>query len=256
MRYGDIGLQVYRLIPVQAALSDEIRINTTITCLKNVLVDGKPTIELMHGESVEKFDWCINCTYNQISRVSTACFYEVCLTLVYEQIDPSQDIVGITIMDGEFCSLYPYVLSEADYLSGRRRYTLTHVRHTPVFASKLFEEAKAYLDEMNDELVRSRVPLFENAFSFYYPSFQNEYKFVEWFASIKTKPVDSGAVNHAASRECVAEVDGRVVNVLSGKINTLFEAERKVLSILLNSWSQRFANPEDRSNIHQPVNSR
>lgn len=101
--------------------------------IRNVSRDGVPRVQLELDSTVEEFDWCVNCTYNQISRISTKCFYEVCVTLIYEQITPTKEIVGIKIMDGEFCSLYPYVLDEEDYQSGQRRYTLTHVKHTPMY---------------------------------------------------------------------------------------------------------------------------
>lgn len=141
-------------------------------------------------------------------------------------------------MDGEFCSLYPYVLDQEDYDSGRRRYTLTHVKFTPMFSSQDFSEAKEFMSCVDEEEVQKRVPKFERGFLLFYPAFKHEFKLVDWFTSIKTKPLDSGASNHTASRECLAEEDGRVISVLSGKINTLFEAERKVLQILLRSWSK------------------
>ena len=140
-------------------------------------------------------------------------------------------------MDGDFCSLYPYILDEIDYESGRRRYTLTHVKYTPLFASENFEEAQTFMRSVHEDTVQARVPLFEKGIKQFYPSFHQEYKLNDWFLSMKTKPLDSGAANHAASRECLAERDGRSINVLSGKINTLFEAERKVLEILLRTWS-------------------
>lgn len=140
-------------------------------------------------------------------------------------------------MDGNFCSLYPYILDESDYNSGRRRYTLTHVEYTPLYNSSNFEEAEMFMQSVDEAIVNARVPLFEKGIKHFYPSFNQEYKLDDWFVSMKTKPLDSGAANHAASRECLAERDGRTINVLSGKINTLFEAERKVLEILLRSWS-------------------
>jgi len=226
---------------MEVALSEVVENNAEVVSLVNVKHNDTPMVEILCNGEIERFDWCINCTYNQISRVSTQCFYEVCLTLIYEEIVPRDEIVGITIMDGEFCSLYPYVLSEEDYLSGRRRYTLTHVRHTPLFTSKRLSEVKAFMDGVSDELVHSRLPLFEKDFCYYYPAFKQEFRFVDWFVSMKTKPLDCGASNHTASRECLAEADGRIVNVLSGKINTLFEAERMVLGALLRSWSANHA---------------
>lgn len=140
-------------------------------------------------------------------------------------------------MDGSFCSLYPYILDEQDYNSGCRRYTLTHVEHTPLFSSKMFGEAQKFMQSVDEKQVRARVPLFEKGIKMFYPSFDHEFELDDWFISMKTKPLDSGAANHAASRECLAERSGQIINILSGKINTLFEAERKVLEILLRTWS-------------------
>lgn len=201
-------------------------------------MNAKLFAQIEVNERIHQFDWCVNCTYNQISRISSKCFYEVCLTLIYEEIAPRRELVGLTIMDGNFCSLYPYILDERDYESGRRRYTLTHVQHTPLFASENCEEAQMFMCSVREDTVKARVPLFERGIKQFYPSFHQEYKLNDWFVSMKTKPLDIGAANHAASRECVAENDGRTINVLSGKINTLFEAERKVLHILLQTWSE------------------
>ncbi|MDA9766556.1 hypothetical protein N9D08_00870 [bacterium] len=142
-------------------------------------------------------------------------------------------------MDGNFCSLYPYILDEKDYESGRRRFTLTHVLHTPLFKSTSYDEARGFINSVSDDMVNEKVPYFESGIKQFYPSFTSEYKFVDWFVSMKTKPLDEGAANHTASRECLAEQSGRVISVLSGKINTLFEAERKILGVLLQAWSDK-----------------
>ena len=223
----------------QGQLHDSIKYNSTVGHLDTVETERGALARVSVGESTHVFDWCINCTYNQISRVTSLCYFEVCLTLVYEQVKPTKEIVGITIMDGDFCSLYPYILDEDDFNSGRRRYTLTHVKHTPLFKSDDYLKASNFMESIKRADVESKVPHFENGFKHFYPSFKSEFKFVDWFVSMKTKPLDQGAANHTASRECLAEIDGRIVSILSGKINTLFEAERHVLETLLQSWSEQ-----------------
>lgn len=218
-------------------MNDVLVFNSKVQNIETVDRNVESSAQVTVNNTVHHFDWCVNCTYNHISRISSKCFYEVCLTLIYEEIAPRRELVGLTIMDGNFCSLYPYILDERDYDSGRRRYTLTHVEYTPLFKSLNFEEAETFMQRVDEATVKSRVPLFEKGIKHFYPSFNQEYKLDDWFVSMKTKPLDSGAANHAASRECLAERDGRTINVLSGKINTLFEAERKVLEILLRSWS-------------------
>ena len=217
--------------------------------MKNIVgEDGKNRVCI----NEEVFDWCINCTYNQLNPVSaTECYYEVCLTLIYSKITQERKIIGITIMDGDFCSLYPYVLGKNDLHSGPRRYTLTHVRHTPLMKSQNFQDAEQFMENVSEKDVDARRPLFEQGISHFYPAFNLEFKFDSWFVSIKTKPLDSGAANHTASRECIAERSGKVIRILSGKINTLFEAERTVMTELLSDWSMR--NKQDTPPRHPGV---
>ena len=191
----------------------------------------------------EYFDWCINCTYNQSFPLkSPKCKYEVCLSLIYKERLPQPNLVGITIMDGDFCSLYPYVLDEEDLKDGPRRYTLTHVKYTPLLKTSSSTEARAFMEAVTEEQVLKLKPQFEAAMATFYPAFIHQFEYDSWFVSMKTKPLDAGAVNHTASRECIAERDGKCINVLSGKINTLFEAERIVISEILKQWSSRHAN--------------
>ena len=103
--------------------------------------------------------------------------------------------------------------------------------------SQNFQDAEQFMEHVSEKDVDARRPLFEQAISHFYPAFSIEFEFDSWFVSMKTKPIDSGAANHTASRECVAERDGKVIRVLSGKINTLFEAERLVIAELLRDWS-------------------
>ena len=211
--------------------------NTVVSEVKTIVDDNGVMMASVDGE---EFDWCINCTYNQLNPItSTACYYEVCLTLVYRKKTQDPKVVGITVMDGDFCSLYPYVLDKDDLERGNLRYTLTHVTHTPLMRSETFSEAEHFLKHVSAEDVDARRPLFEEGISYFYPAFGMEFDFDSWFVSMKTKPLDSGASNQTASRECIAERDGKVIRVLSGKINTLFEAERLVLAELLQDWSIR-----------------
>ena len=222
--------------PQQVKLGACVRLNTLVSDISDEFVDGEHCV-MVNGE---KYDWCINCTYNQLNPISsTDCFYEVCLTLIYRQKVMKDQVIGITIMDGNFCSLYPYIADTEDLSRGPRRYTLTHVKYTPVFQSSNFAEALKLMEGFTGEDARERVPFFEEGFSKFYPSFATEFQYDSWFVSMKTKPLDAGAANHTASRECIAERNGKSIRVLSGKINTLFEAERMVLSELLSDWSTK-----------------
>jgi len=65
----------------------------------------------INGRDDLQFDWCISCTYNSfLVTPSLNIFYEPCLTLIYKDVrsDPFPR-VAMTICDGQFCSLFPYI---------------------------------------------------------------------------------------------------------------------------------------------------
>lgn len=214
-----------------------MRFDHCIGNIKNEKI-GDKMLSVVDGDY---FDWCINCTYNQsLPLENPKCSYEVCLSLIYKERIPLPSLVGITIMDGDFCSLYPYILDAEDLKDGPRRYTLTHVKHTPLLKTSSSTEAQAFMETITEQEVLKHKPHFEAGIAAFYPAFIHQFEYDGWFISMKTKPLDAGAVNHTASRECIAERDGRCINVLSGKINTLFEAERIVLSEILKQWSSAY----------------
>ena len=117
-----------------------------------VSVDGAP------------FDWCIDCTYGQLTKCSGDIFYEVCLTLVYQRRLKNVNHLNhaITIMDGPFVSLFPYLEDYADATGDLKRlHTLTHVAHTHLARFENFSEAKEYADGFSEHDALDAKPLFE-----------------------------------------------------------------------------------------------
>ncbi|KAL9649347.1 hypothetical protein ABK040_016175 [Willaertia magna] len=208
-------------------LSHCLRLNTPVTSLDE-LDDASDHIKVNN----EVFDWCINCTYNTFSNTpNLQQFYEPCITLLYKDIRSNPyPRVAMTVMDGKFVSLFPYIANPEDEQSGQVKYTLTHVEHTPLGQYNTFKEAeKRRLDVENDfeGQVLPRIPLFESGILHHYPSFKEHFQYFGFFTSMKTK-----TYGVSDARECTVETEGRLISVMSGKVNSLHVAEDVVKGII------------------------
>lgn len=169
----------------------------------HVIVDG------------ERFDWLINTTwfgFRPLPHIS--CWYEPTLMFAYKSADPN---VAVTIMDGAFCSIYPY---EAGTI------TLSSVPYTPQGKFHVYAEAEAHLHSFSKaELTRIREAM-EEQVSQYVPSFRDRHEYIDTHFSIKTKMPDL-----TDARVCYVKRINREVWVFSGKIDTIFVAEDAIGSM-------------------------
>ena len=158
------------------------------------------------------YDLAFDCSYGTLYPLEHSIF-EPCLTLVYRRIDDNDEMSpAITIVDGQFFSVYPYKRSKS-------LYTMTHVLHTPLFQSNSIVEAKAFIENVNDTLVEERRNLIEEDVSKSYVNFLNTHEYVEHFTSMKTKFVDIGC----ADRSVRYHEKGHVLSLTGGKISGSLE---------------------------------
>jgi hypothetical protein len=101
------------------------------------------------------------------------------------------------------------------------------VTHTHLARFENFSEAKEYADGFSEHDALDAKPLFEAGITTFLPSFTSDYDYHSYFVSFKTKTV--GATD---ARETVCETYGRLIAVMSGKVNTIFEAEDYVTGVL------------------------
>jgi hypothetical protein len=156
----------------------------------------------------EPFDWAINCTYNQF-RPNCAANYE--LTIMYHYLDLHNRNRAITIMDGQFPSLYP--------TSVARQYSLSAVPFTPLVVANNFADVNQPV-----EVHQQHRSQFEQLISHYLPSFLSEHVCIGYVASHKAKLAGVSA----DSRELVATTEGQLITLWSGKISNIFTAEAYV----------------------------
>jgi hypothetical protein len=125
-------------------------------------------------------------------------------------------------MDGEFISLNKSFINSP---SSSPLYSLYHVKESVVFASKDYAETLTHVKSTQDKETHELVDVtkFKQAIQHYYPAFEDTFEIKGHTTTIRTK-----MVNKDANRECVMCQNERYINILSGKISSIFEASEAV----------------------------
>ncbi|WP_238122738.1 MULTISPECIES: FAD-dependent oxidoreductase [unclassified Xanthobacter] len=163
-----------------------------------------------------KFDYVIDCTWGHKTRVPMDTFYEPTILLYY---DTKEKFPAITLVDGPLASIYP---TESEGL-----YTLSSVPHTPLGIFTSSDGARECLKGVSADLVGQKRALMEEQISANVPGFRDAFEFMGIQLAIKTK-----LRGRSDDRSCYVFQDGRVFSVMSGKIDTIFFATERILSIL------------------------
>jgi len=159
-------------------------------------------------------DILLDCTYNQLCLSSKKYIYEVTISLVFKKIK-NIDFGAITIMDGNFLSLYP---RDTD----NQLFTLTDVEYTPLLKSENYNDIKNYVIS-NEKIEYIKGKMIDKC-NYYYPEFENDFEYVSYFTSKKTKNIsatDSRDIN-------IEEIDNNIISVNCGKIYGIFDFEEYI----------------------------
>jgi len=192
----------------KSVLNTKINYNTKIGSIEQ---NANGTI--VNGE---KFDFVIDATWGHYSNIKETFFFEPTLLLYYET---DQDFPALTYVDGPLCSLYP--------TEKKGTYTLSSVTHTPLGKYKEATKARDFIENVDSNLIKEKINAMEAEISKYVPDFKKYFTYKSPQLSIKTK---SMAVND--DRSCYVETSGRMITIISGKIDTIFYASQKVINIL------------------------
>ncbi len=192
----------------ESLLGKVIRLNSHID-LNNKTIRKKLCLE---------FDLVIDCTWmTSRKNPSLDIFYEPCIYFYYKK--NRKDKFAITIMDGNFISLYPF---KDDV------YTLTSVEHTPVGNMTKYEQATKCIEKYNDGyFISHRRKNFEDLTCLYYPRFLDDFEYIGHEFGIKSK-MKSGT----DFRGTIVFEEDNLVTVFSGKIDTIHIAEKKIMEYI------------------------
>jgi len=158
-------------------------------------------------------DILIDCTYNQlnIGNKDNDYIFELTISLIYERINLDESFESITVMDGDFFSLFPREIT-------KELYTLTHVKYTPLIKSKKLDDIKNY--KLEDDVLENVIRNMENDVLEVYSKFKKTFKYISYFLSYKCK-----LLSNIDTRECNIYEDNNIISVNCGKITGIFEFE-------------------------------
>lgn len=169
----------------------------------------------------EFYDYVIDATWGHAPipqrLTNLEVFYEPTLLLYYRG---PVDFPALTLVDGPLCSLYP---TEEPGV-----YTLSSVPHTPLGKFSTSNEAQACRNAVNDTIIGQKRMVIEEQVLRYLPAFREHFEFIGPQLSIKTK-YKVGAFD---DRSCAVMHDGRLISIMSGKIDCIFYAADRVNEII------------------------
>ena len=154
-------------------------------------------------------DFIFDCTYGQL-KCPEGFFNESFLSFVYSKKNKTL-FDALTVMNGEFYSIFPYY----DNL-----FTVTGVKEGVI-------DMKEYEKIGKESYVRNRRKMIENKISKDYDCFLDNFNYSTYFISKKTKP----ACN-TDKRSTDIIKNGNIITVCSGKIDTIFECDEVVNSVV------------------------
>ncbi len=166
----------------------------------------------------QSYDYLINCTWQTSFPNKDLDFtYEACLFFLYKS--KVKNHPAITIMDGPFSTLYP---QKKDF------FTLYSVKHTRLKTFKNFYNCKDYLVNYKKNINLKDVKKnHENQIMYFYPNFLKNFKFQKKLLTYRT------IINYAnAERSSKIFQKGRVIDLLSGKIDHVIECSKEIKKCL------------------------
>ena len=189
---------------LQQILSLSVKIDTVQQMDRSVIVNG------------ERFDYVVDATWGHFSSPPVEAYFEPTLLLYFEG---DSGLPALTFVDGPLYSIYP--------TEERNIYTLSSVPHTPIGQFRSASEARSARDAVDSNLVREKLRLMVDQACENVVGFRDQYRFIGPQISIKTKPVGS-----SDNRSCYVGRSGRIFTVMSGKIDTIFFATERILSMM------------------------
>ena len=163
-----------------------------------------------------KYDWVIDCTAlqwrkNNLFNIS----FEPRITHVYKS---NLKNFALMIMDGNFFNIFPLK---------NNLYTLGTPKYSKFKKFKNINKAKLFYKKIINKEVIKRKKLSEDIIANFYPNYKKIFKYVGYYKSITTL-----FNSKKDSRPTLVKKEKKLITVLGGKIDTIFEAERKILEIL------------------------
>lgn len=203
---GIIAVDEMYIDPVEASLLWMDRgLNILNNCSASIYDDKL----FINGQEVKDAAGIIDCTWGEMLESDDG-YSEQFMTLVLDRTSSDLDFDALTVMDGNFFSIYPYI---------ENQFTLTHVKHGVLRSSNMTEVEKHQLTENIISSVKE-----------VYPDFDNHYTVKDNFVSRKYK-VKNTSADRSVKFNRPASINN-YLQILSGKIDSLFNVEKTLQDFL------------------------
>ena len=163
-----------------------------------------------------EYDWIIDCSgsqwrKNDIFNIS----FEPRVTFIYKS--KIKDF-ALMVLDGNFFTLYPHK---------KNLYTLGSVKYSRFKKFKNLKPATIFSKNISKKEIVKRKEMSEKIILNFFPSFNKDFSFKTYYKSMTTL-----FNSKKDSRPTLINKEKKIITVLGGKIDTIFEAEKKILKIL------------------------
>jgi hypothetical protein len=205
--------------------------------LNNRLINSNVKLILNHKitniSKLNDFDIIINTTYRNINKINGLFNIEPIKLKLQDVIVPifkmKSDKIGLTIMDGEYCSIMPKGFEENTFL-------LYHVKHS------VLKQIEGYIipdDWINNDsnYINDKInDIYESSIT-YYP-FLKDCEKISYWRTIRALPINDD--DERLSTLTINNVDDKkIITLLSGKITTCWLMSEKILKILNENTTNR-----------------
>lgn len=182
----------------------------------------------IHGETItqkalpvlkSQYDYVIDCSWGGVNGYRSPHYFEVCVFHLYAPVNKS-DHFAITVMDGPFFSLYPY---------DTETFSLTNVDLIGAMVLENYSDAKNAMCKLRKDrgYISKHLSMCEERVRYFLPDFDKYFKYHSVKIGIKTKFISPND-----SRYSFIEKEQNLIRCFSGKIDTIFEIEKKVMDII------------------------
>lgn len=181
-------------------------------------IDNKRGIIYSNNTNLGHYDYIINTTYENpnlgLIKKKFQIKYE--LTGMVKIKKPFKEQLGLTIMDGKYCSIYPQNRDES---------TISSVKYTPIFKSNSFIKIKDKIKKLNKTKVKNNIINHASK----YIKFKNK--------NLKSKLILSHKVklekDYNDERTSSIIFENKLISILCGKIDAvpvIYEQIKKVIN--------------------------
>ena len=182
--------------------------------------------EITNISELNNFDIIINTTYSNMNKINKIFDITPTKLKLQDVIVPifkmNFDKIGLTIMDGEYCSIMPKGFEEKTFL-------LYHVKHSVIKQVNDYSVPDNWVNN-DDEYINDKLDKIYESSSYYYP-FLKECERISYWRTTRALPINDN--DERLSELTFNQVgDKKVISLLSGKITTCWLMSEKILNLL------------------------